>query len=169
MMKRLSAALVMVCLIAGGAQAATKLGEHDNWIAWEDTDATGKICYISSAPQKFEPSDVLRDPIHFLVTHRQGTGKRNEVATNLGYPTNDDEDASATIDGRSYPLVTDTDTEAGWLAAEADEPGFVEAMKAGSELVVKAVSARGTHTIDTYSLVGATAAMQQIDEACPPE
>lgn len=168
-MKRLTAALLMVCLVAGGAQAATRLGEHGNWIAWEDTDATGKICYISSAPQKFEPTDVLRDPIHFLVTHRQGTGKRNEVATNLGYPTNDDEDATATIDGRAYPLVTDSETEAGWLAAEADEPGFVETMKAGSELVVKAVSARGTHTTDTYSLVGVTAAMAQIDEACPSQ
>jgi len=53
------------------------------------------------------------------------------------------------------------------LAGAGDETGFVAALKAGSSLVVKGTSGRGTETTDTYSLSGTTAAMQAIDTACP--
>ena len=167
MINRLTIVAMLIWLGVGGAQAASKLGEHNFWVAWEDTNPNGKICYISSQPQKTEPSNVTRSPIHFLVTHRVGSGKRNEVATLIGYPFKAGEPATAAIDGRAYPMVTDTEMEAGWLASVADEPGFVEAMKAGSELVVKGISTRGTNTTDTYSLSGVTAAMAAIDAACP--
>ncbi len=39
-------------------------------------------------------------------------------------------------------------------------------MKAGSNLVVKASSSRGTDTTDTYSLSGFTAAYNAISKAC---
>ena len=42
----------------------------------------------------------------------------------------------------------------------------LQAFKAGSQLVVKGTSQRGTDTTDTYSLSGATAAMNAIDAAC---
>ncbi|MEX0627328.1 MAG: invasion associated locus B family protein [Cucumibacter sp.] len=167
MIDRLSLAALLVCLAAGGAEAATKLGEHNYWIAWQDTDAAGKICYISSQPQTVDPTTVTRSPIYFTVTHRAGSDKRNEVATIIGYPFLAGEAASAEIDGRAYPMVTDMASEAGWLASVADEPAFIEAMKAGTALVVKGVSTRGTHTTDTYSLSGVTAAMADIDTACP--
>ena len=53
-----------------------------------------------------------------------------------------------------------------WLASSSDEPGFVQAFKAGSQMVVRGTSQRGTDTVDTYSLSGATAAMNAIDAAC---
>ena len=49
--------------------------------------------------------------------------------------------------------------------AAADKQ-LVQAMKAGSELIVKGTSGRGTATTDTYSLGGFTAAMAAIDKAC---
>jgi hypothetical protein len=166
MIDRLAIAALFVCLAAGAAEAATKIGEHNYWIAWEDTDAAGKVCYISSQPQSVDPTNVTRSPIYFTVTHRLGSGKRNEVATIIGYPFQPGAPASATIDGRSYPMVTDQASEAGWLASVADEPAFVEAMKAGSTLIVRGTSTRGTNTTDTYSLSGVTAAMADIDRAC---
>ena len=42
----------------------------------------------------------------------------------------------------------------------------VEAMKRGTEMVVRGISSRGTRTTDTYSLSGVTAAMNEIDKAC---
>ena len=152
--------------IVGGAEAATKIATHKFWTAWTDNDASGKICYISSVPQDSQPTNVKRGPIHFIITHREGTKKRNEVATLIGYPFKPSAEASATVDGKAYPMVTDSAQEAGWLASTADEPSFVDAMKRGSELVVRGISTRGTRTTDTYSLSGVTAAMSEIDKAC---
>lgn len=147
------------------AQQAQNLGTFKNWTAWKGTDANGEMCYISSQPQETEPDGVKRSPIHFLVIHRKGLGTKNEVQTLIGYPFNTtNSNASATIDGKSYPMVTEG--EAAWLASSADEPGFVAALKAGSKLVVRGTSQRGTNTVDTYDLGGVTAAMSEIDKAC---
>lgn len=147
------------------AQQAQNLGSFKFWTAWKGTDANGEMCYISSQPQSTLPDGVRRSPIHFLVIHRKGLGTKNEVQTLIGYPFNTTNSrASATIDGKSYPMVTEG--EAAWLASTADEPGFVEALKAGSTLVVRGTSQRGTDTTDSYDLSGVTAAMTEIDKAC---
>lgn len=150
---------------AQAAAGATKLGSFSKWTAWQGSDANGTICYISSQPDSSEPSGVNRDPIHFLIIHRKGLGTKNEVQTLIGYPFNaQNANASATVDGKTFPMVTEG--SAAWLASAGDEPAFVGAMKAGSNLVVKGTSQRGTNTTDTYSLSGVTAAMGEIDKAC---
>ena len=147
------------------AQEATNLGTFKAWTAWKGKDANGDMCYISSTPEKTAPDGVNRSPIHFLVIHRKGLGTKNEVQTLIGYPFNSSNaSASATVDGKTYPMVTEG--EAAWLASAGDEPNFVAALKAGSTLVVKGTSQRGTNTTDTYNLGGVTAAMTEIDKAC---
>lgn len=147
------------------AQQAQNLGTFKNWTAWKGTDANGEMCYISSQPQSTAPDGVTRSPIHFLIIHRKGLGTKNEVQTLIGYPFNSSSsNASATVDGRAFPMVTEG--EAAWLASAADESSFVAAMKAGAQLIVKGTSQRGTNTTDTYDLGGVTAAMTEIDGAC---
>lgn len=147
------------------AQAAQNLGSFNNWTAWKGTDANGEMCYITSKPQGSEPENVRRSAINFLVIHRKGLGTKNEVQTLIGYPFNtSDPKASATIDGKAYSMVTEG--EAAWLASTNDEAAFVEALKAGSTLVVRGTSQRGTNTVDTYDLGGVTRAMAEIDKAC---
>lgn len=103
---------------------------------------------------------------------------RNEVQTLVGYPmraTTSSFFHAAVVDGKSYPMksipddpaTTITDSEAAWLASMDDESGFVTSLKAGTKLMVKGTSGRGTETTDTYSLAGVTAAMDAIDKACP--
>ncbi|GGA37059.1 invasion associated locus B family protein [Pelagibacterium lentulum] len=160
----LAAVSASAAIYASGAYAATNLGTFDYWTAWSDTGQSGKICYISSTPQTMEPSNVNRGAIHFMVTFRPD--KRNEVATIVGYPIHESNpNASASVDGRSYPMVTSDN--AAWLASVEDEPGFVQAMRAGSSMVVRATSQRGTNTVDTYSLRGVTAALNKVIEECP--
>lgn len=150
---------------ASSQKGTVSIGTFQKWHAWQGTDANGMICYISSAPQKSEPTGVNRDPVHFLVIYRKALGIKDEVQTLIGYPFNTkDANASASVDGKTYPMVTEG--SAAWLASAGDEPGFVEAMKKGRTLVVKGTSQRGTDTTDTYSLMGVTAAMAAIDKAC---
>lgn len=161
----LAVGALMALTSAAQAQQATELGTFNAWTAWTANDSSGLLCYISSTPQASEPSGANRDPISFLIIHRKGMGTKNEVQTIVGYPLHPTEPkASATIDGKSYPMVTEG--SAAWLASTGDEAGFVAAFKAGSRLVVRGTSQRGTNTVDTYSLSGATAAMNAIDAAC---
>ena len=153
-----------VCAPVLAQNQTTNLGTFNSWTAWRGTDQSGMICYISAQPTKSEPANVNRDPIHFLIIHRKGLGTKNEVQTLIGYPFKPQADASAAIDGKSYPLITEG--AAAWLASAGDESTFVTALKAGSNLVVKGTSQRGTNTSDTYSLSGVTAAMGEIDKAC---
>lgn len=158
--------VVAAQMFAGAAlaQEATSLGTFDNWSAWQGSDANGVICYISSQPQDAQPTNVNRDPIYFLIIHRKGLGTRNEVQTLVGYPLQEGSTPTASIDGKSYPMVIEG--SAAWLASTGDENAFVDGMKRGSEMVVKGLSTRGTNTTDTYSLIGVTAAMAAIDKAC---
>lgn len=146
------------------AQEASSLGTFKFWTAWKSSDANGVICYASSQPQDAQPTNVNRDPIHFLIIHRKGLGTRNEVQTLVGYPLQVGSSPSVVVDGRSYAMVVEK--SAAWLASAGDENGFVDQMKRGTEMVVRGVSQRGTNTTDTYSLSGVTAAMNEIDKAC---
>ena len=161
----LAVGAIMALAPAAQAQQATELGTFNAWTAWQATDASGVICYISATPSASEPAGANRDPIHFMIIHRKGMGTKNEVQSIIGYPFNSsDAKASASIDGKSYPMVTEG--SAAWLASTGDEGGFVQAFKAGTNLSVKGTSQRGTNTTDSYSLSGATAAMNAIDTAC---
>ncbi|GHA24095.1 hypothetical protein GCM10007989_19680 [Devosia pacifica] len=160
----MTCALMSLSSLPAMAQAQS-LGTFGQWTAWKGTDDSGEICYISSQPGSSEPSNVNRGPIHFLIIHRKGMGVPNEVQTLVGYPLNTtDANASAAVDGTAYPMVIEG--EAAWLASTADEAPFVRAFRAGSRLVVRARSERGTDTTDTYSLSGSADAMDAIDEAC---
>jgi hypothetical protein len=161
----LAVGAVMAFATAAQAQQATELGTFNSWTAWQANDASGVMCYISATPTKSEPAGANRDPIHFMIIHRKGLGTKNEVQTLIGYPYNtSNANASVAVDGRSYPMVTEG--SAAWLASTGDEAGFVTAFKAGSQMLVRGTSQRGTATTDTYSLSGATAAMNAIDSAC---
>ena len=113
-------------------------------------------------PLAFAPRLRRRFP---LIINRKGLGTKNEVQTQVGYPFHPtNANVTATVDGKAFPMVTEG--EAAWLAVEADEPTFVEALKAGTKLVVSGTSQKGNKMTDNYSLSGVTAALGEIAKAC---
>ena len=56
--------------------------------------------------------------------------------------------------------------ENAWNYDTKADRSMIKAMKAGSRMVVKGRSQRGTQTTDTYSLSGFTAAFNAISNAC---
>lgn len=161
----LAVATFMALAPAAHAQQATELGTFNAWSAYTATDSSGPICFIIGEPTRSEPAGVNRGEIKFLIVHRKGMNSKNEAQSQVGYPLNTtDAKASVSIDGRSYTMAGRNETV--WLASSGDEAGFVSAFKAGNQMVVRGTSQRGTNTVDTYSLSGATAAMNAIDAAC---
>jgi hypothetical protein len=176
-----SSRLALAGLLAGGlcfalatapaaAQEIKQLGTFKAWTAWTGSDTNGAMCYISASPDDWSPkevngSPVRRSPIHFLVINRKGLGTKNEVQTQVGYPFHPtNATVTATVDGKTFPMVTEG--EAAWLAVEADEATFVEALKAGTKLTVNGTSQKGNKMVDSYSLSGVTAALGEIGKAC---
>jgi hypothetical protein len=141
-----------------------QLGTHEDWGAFA-TSGKDKTCYALGAPKDRSPKVKLKDTSAYVfISTRPGEGVKNEVAINLGYPTKDGSAASAVIDGDDFELVTKG--ENAWLKNAAEEPKFVAALKGGSKLVVKAASAKGTATVDTYSLKGLSDALTQVAQEC---
>jgi len=151
-------------LASAKAASVENLGTFRFWTAWKGDDNSGVMCYISSQPQDTKPENVNRDPIYFLVVNRTGLGTKNEVQTIVGYPLAEESTPQVSVDGRGFDMVVEG--SAAWLASASDEEPFVDAMKAGSEMIVKGRSQRGTNTTDTYSLLGVTAAMQKLSQSC---
>jgi hypothetical protein len=145
-------------------QDPTPLGEFGDWAAYTYKTSGGKVCYAVARPQGSEPKNAKRDPIFFLITHRPQQNVRNEVSTIIGYPFKKDATVELNVDERSYELFTNGD--GAWADTSAKDKEIVAALRKGQKLTVKGVSWRGTETLDSYSLKGAKAAIDKIDETC---
>ena len=80
------------------------------------------------------------------------------------YPDKDRQDVDLDIDGTKFKLFTEKDTA--WARDAETDRKIVEAMVRGKQAIVKGQPAKGQATTDTYSLIGFTQALQQIDKEC---
>jgi hypothetical protein len=146
------------------AGKSRQLGTYGAWNALAST-GKDKTCYALGQPKERQPKAKLKDtPAYLFISSRPGEGVRDEVAINLGYPTKDNSAASADIDGDAYDLVT-KGTNA-WVKNAAKEKEFVAALREGAKLTVKASSARGAATTDTYTLKGLSEALARAAQEC---
>ena len=157
--------------MSAGAEAQGKprlLGSYRDWDAMVGTMQDGsKTCYMISTPKRSSASkkDAVRGQIYMTVTHRPKFGVKGEVNAVVGYPIRRGSEANISVDGR-HSFSFFTEGSGAWAYDPKDDASAVSAMKAGSTLVVKASSQRGTDTTDTYSLSGFTAAYNAITKAC---
>lgn len=146
------------------AQSINKLGGAQGWEAYIDTAHGAKICYLIGKPGKSEPAKIKRGSVFASVTHRPAEKRFNEVSFTSGYLFKDGSDAELSIDGKKFSLFTNKD--GAWTRDAATDKAVVEALAKGKQAIIKGISARGTATTDTYSLVGFSKALDDIDKAC---
>jgi hypothetical protein len=151
------------------SKTATKtpvpVGSYGDWNALTaQGQGKDKTCYALSEPKDRQPAKLLRDKAYVFISTRPAEGVRNEVAVIMGFPLKDGGGATAEIDGASFELIT-KGTNA-WVKNPAKEREFVEAMKGGAKLIVKAPSVRGNVTTDTYSLKGLSDALARVQKEC---
>lgn len=164
--------LVGLGLMAGGvaiAQTVIPGGENGEWKAYTFKKSGVTVCYMASAPKKSVGEYAKRDAVYALVTNDPTTNSRGEVSFVAGYPFKKDSTVSVTIGGKTFELFTKTDKapDGAWTQGPEDDRDMASAMINGNDMVVKGVSARGTETVDTYSLSGFTATKKVIDKICP--
>ncbi len=83
----------------------------------------------------------------------------------MGFPMKDGSEATAEIGSTTFSLLAKGSNA--WVKNPAEESQFINAMKKGSKLVVKAASAKGKTTTDTYQLTGLGPALDKVRKECP--
>src|SRR5487761_285585 len=153
-MQRLLAALGLPLILAAtGAAAQGKTGATGKiWSAYSLPAKGGPTCYLVGQPSKSDPANAQRSRVDAMVSHRISEKAYNVVTFNLGYAAKKDAKAELVIDGRKYALFVDND--AAWTASAATDKAVTEALAHGKSAILKATSARGTATTDTYDLAG---------------
>jgi hypothetical protein len=152
---------------AAPAQAPSPIGglpANAKWLAFEYTEGENRVCYMAGKPDKAEGNYTQRGDIFLLVTHRPSENSRDVVSILAGYPYKPDTSPTITIDDQDFEMTPVGDTA--WAANSSTDAELVRAMRAGSRMVVRGTSTRGTLTTDTYSLIGFTAAHNAITQAC---
>lgn len=140
------------------------IGTFGSWSAYVFLENNNKVCYMAAKPQKAEGKYSSRGDIFALITHRPAEGSKNVFSYATGYPYKDNSEATVSIGGRSFSLFTQDDMA--WAPDPAQDNALAEAIKAGSSMVVKGTSTRGTLTTDTFSLSGSSKAYDTISKEC---
>lgn len=153
----LSALLAVVG--ANFAAAQTLDSKHGDWEVYTDGDNS---CYIASTPIKEDGNWAKRAQPYVLVNFKKGAA--DEVNVTSGYPYKAKLDLELKVDKKNFVLFVDG--EHGWAKDSATDKAIVSALKNGNELTIKGVSAKGTYSVDTYSLKGISKAYKRMVELC---
>jgi hypothetical protein len=150
---------------AEGAQP-TLLGMFGDWGAYTASPGGKKICFALAKPSKSEttPAHRPRDPAFLFVSSRPAEKVKDEVSIIIGYGFKPNTDATLELAGASYAMYTQND--GAWVKNAAEEPKLVDAMRKGGDVTIKGTSARGTGTLDVFSLKGLAQALDKIGEEC---
>jgi hypothetical protein len=158
--KTCALAISIVLLSALGASAQpSRVQQFDAWGVYSYGDGSGKNCYVLSVPTAQQPAAVSHGDNFFLVAPQPGSSPYMPQAI-MGYGLKDGSQLTLSIGSENFILVPKEN--AAWVRDPAREPELVTAMRSGSEMTLKATSARGTATSYTYSLKGVSAALQSV-------
>jgi hypothetical protein len=147
-----------------GVGKPEQVGSFGDWGAYVAHGGKEKTCYALGRPKDRAPSGLNRDPAYVFISTRPGEKVREEVSVIMGFPLKEDGGSKAEVGGAVFELVAKGANA--WIKNQADDAKFVEALKKGSKLVVRAASVRGRVTTDTYSLAGVGPALEKVAKEC---
>jgi invasion protein IalB len=145
--------------------AAKLLDRHADWSSYIHETRGAKVCFAASAPKEMLPVAVKRSNVYFYLTTWQKDGVRDEASLTFGYQLKPNTPLKVVVDGSEFTFFARRNKA--YIQNPNEERKLLQAMAAGQTMTVQAISARGTHTTDRYSLAGLDAAVKKIAEVCP--
>lgn len=142
----------------------SQLASYGDWGVFLAQGEKSKTCYALATPKDRAPPGLKRDPAYVFISNRLGENVREEVSIIMGFPMRE-AGARAEVAGSGFALIAKGANA--WIKNQAEEAKFVDALKKGSKLIVKASSMRGHVTTDSYSLAGLSQALDRIEKECP--
>ena len=152
---------ISIALLSASAFAAqpNRIKQFDAWGVYSYGAGTAKNCYVLSVPVQQQPASVSHGDNFFLVAPQTGQSGLMPQAI-MGYSLKEGSKLTVTIGGDTFTMIPKEN--AAWVRDPQREPELVAAMRGGSDMTVKAISARGTDTSYTYSLKGVSAALSAV-------
>ncbi|MEZ5825428.1 MAG: invasion associated locus B family protein [Geminicoccaceae bacterium] len=149
-----------------GAQSETPqfVDSYRDWSLYSYANPQGRVCYIASEPTKEEGDYTRRGPAAVLVAKLPMEGANEQVSVQPGYSYQDGSNVEVTIADSTFVMFTRG--EHAWAVTSEDDGKLIGAMKKGAEMSVRGTSTKNTYSIDTYSLLGFTAAYDAMRKAC---
>ncbi len=142
----------------------SKVATSGDWGAYTSGTGKNRTCYALSEPRDRQPATLKRDKGYLFISNRPGESVRNEVAFDVGFDVKTDSPATAEIGAASFDLVAKGSKL--WVKNAADEPQFVEALRKGQKLLVKASSKKGNASTDAYALAGVAQILDRAAKDC---
>jgi hypothetical protein len=151
---------------ATGGAKTTLLGQYGDWGAYTASPGGKKVCFAiaKSSVSETDPPGKSRNPPYLFVSTRPGEKVSNEVSIAIGYPFKPASEATVEIGSNSFALYTQQD--GAWIKNAGEEAHLVDVMRSAQNAVVKGMSAKGTHSTDTFSLRGFGQALDRTDQDC---
>lgn len=149
-------------------ESTNQVAAKTAWSVFEDQNP--RECWAVSSPtETVNKKDgrvvaVRRGDILLMTFYRPGAGVKGQLAFTGGYPFASGSTVTLDISGNEFELFTEG--EWAWPASAADDAKIISALKRGANAVLQARSSRGTQTIDTFSLMGFTAAVEEAEKRC---
>jgi invasion protein IalB len=168
-----AAALTLPSLAQGQpnnpASQATLLGQYGDWGAYTASPGGRKVCFALAKPSSSRDNPPNRrtaaNPVYLFISTRPSEKVKEEVSILVtGYAFKAGSEATTAIGGASFAMYTQND--GAWVKNAAEESRFVDAMRKGADVVVKATTSRGTQTTDTFSLKGISQALDRVSQEC---
>lgn len=152
------------------AQTQNRVDVQKDWSVFQAEQSGNKICWIVSRPTKSialrggKQVSVNRGDIFLMVAVRPADNVANEVSFIAGYPFKSGSEVDTKVGSNSYTMFTSG--ENAWLRGPEDDQRIVDAFAKGTDAVIEGTSSRGTKTVDTFSLIGFTAALASARSRC---
>ncbi|HMW19937.1 MAG TPA: invasion associated locus B family protein [Nitrosomonas sp.] len=156
-------ALFLACGLSHAADPKM-IGEFNDWTAYVYMEGKNKVCYMVSKPKKEEGSYTKRGSVYALLTHRPAENSKNVFSFMAGYPFKKESEVTVSIGNQNFKLFTDNETA--WAQDSDTDNKIANAIRNGSALIIKGVSARDTATTDTFGLKGSSSAYGAISKEC---
>lgn len=164
---RIFAMLVTLVALTAPAVAAeqTFVAAYRDWSLFTYEDGDTRLCFIASEPTNQDGNYSRRGDPALIVTRLPGAADTSEVSMQPGYPFKEGSTVPVIVDGtKRFEMFTQG--EYAWTRSAADDQALIAAMRAGVSLTARGTSARDTWSEDTYSLLGFTAALNALQQAC---
>jgi hypothetical protein len=162
--------IVALVISAAPAQAETAnlLAVFKNWETYTSGSGSEMSCFALSKPRAQQPRNTKRAPIGLMVSDWPGRKVKAEPQIVPGYAYKAGTPVYLEIGGDKFSFFPRNDGQNGsaWLQNLKEGDTLLGALNGGVSAVAFGTSARGTKTVDTYSLAGFSEALAKIHAAC---